>query len=275
MTVLQILDKSAAFLKQKGVESPRLNAELLICDLLKCRRLDLYLNFDKPVNAAQTDSLRERVVRRGRFEPLQYITGACEFFGLTLEVDPSVLIPRPETELLVEKMLQEKPTGSLLDLGTGSGAIALAMKKNLPSVEITGSDVSEEALKTARRNAARAGLEAEWVRSDAFEGLTGRRFDTIASNPPYCKNGDFPSLQPEVRDHEPRLALDGGEDGLDFYRKMLPLVKNHLNPGGRVFLECGLGQAQAVGGMGKAHGLTVKAVHRDLAGIERIVVFHG
>jgi release factor glutamine methyltransferase len=271
VTVLQILDKSTAFLKQKGVESPRLNAELLICDFLKCRRLDLYLNFDKPVDGAQTDQLRERVLRRGRFEPLQYITGTCEFYGLTLEVNPSVLIPRPETELLVEKMLEEKPSGSLLDLGTGSGAIALAMKKNLPSLEMTGSDVSGTALDAAKRNGEKTGVSVRWIQADLFENL--KTFDAIVSNPPYVKRGDLSALQAEVRDHEPTLALDGGEDGLDFYRRMLPEALKHLNPAGRIFLECGQGQAKAVAALGQENGLVIREIRNDLSGIERILVF--
>lgn len=276
MTVLEILDKSTRFLKEKGVESPRLSAELLISAFLKCRRLDLYLNFDKPLTEAETDGLRQWVVRRGKREPIQYITGSCEFFGLNFEVNPSVLIPRPETETLVETVVddyRERGAVSCLDLCTGSGAIAVAVRKKLPGTVVAASDISPAALEVARRNAEANGVEIEWVLSDLFAGLQGRRFDVIVSNPPYCVKSVIPSLQPEVRDHEPLLALDGGEDGLDACRLILSAVPKHLNPSGRLYLEAGEDQMGRLAELGERNGLKSMTVLKDLAGKERIAVF--
>jgi release factor glutamine methyltransferase len=276
VTVLEILNKSTQFLKEKGVESPRLSAELLLSAFLKCRRLDLYLNFDKPLTEAETDGLRQWVVRRGKREPLQYITGSCEFFGLNFEVNPSVLIPRPETETLVETVVndyREKGAALFLDLCTGSGAIAVAVRKKLPDAVVTASDISPAALETAQRNAETNGVEIEWVLSDLFNGLENRKFDVILSNPPYCVKNVIPSLQPEVRDHEPVLALDGGEDGLDVCRLILSAVPKHLNPSSRLYLEAGEDQMGRLAGLGEKSGLKSMTVLKDLAGKERIAVF--
>jgi release factor glutamine methyltransferase len=275
MTVLEILKKTETYFTVKGIENARLNSELLLCHILKCKRLNLYLDFDKPLTTAETDGFREYVRRRAAREPLQYITGEGHFREIALRVGPGVLVPRPETELLVDSLLRDVPDLSgraLLDMGTGSGALAVYLKKRFPECRMTACDVSGDALAIARSNGETHGTEITWVLSDLFSGLRDLRFDIILSNPPYVKTGDLTGLQEEVRLHEPQLALDGGPDGLAFYRRLLSEAPGHLLPGGLVFLEAGEGQAGPVSELGKSAGLEVIRVDKDLSGKERIVI---
>jgi release factor glutamine methyltransferase len=275
MTVLEILKKTEEFFKAKGLDSPRLNAELLLSHLLKCKRIELYVNFDKPLHEEEVNKFREYIKRRAAREPLQYITGDGPFHSFSVHVGPGVLIPRPETETLVETLFDDYPglSGkSILDMGTGSGILAIVVKKHCPGCEMAACDVSEEALKVARENGKKLDAEIRWVKSDVFSNLSGKTFDLILSNPPYCKSGDLEKLEPEVRDHEPRLALDGGPDGLAFYRRFMTDAASHLNPGGRIYLEVGEGQAQDVAALGMASGLSLLKIVKDLSGKERVVV---
>ena len=229
MTVLEGIQRSAEFLTRKGVDSPRLQAELLLAHVLKLERMRVYLNFERALLVEEADAFRSLVIRRGEREPLQQITGSTSFCGYEIKVNRSVLVPRPETELLAEvgwgslksKVQSLKPGRAMaLDLGTGSGCLAIALAKNCEMARVVATDVSAEALECAKGNAAKNELAEgiEFRLGNGFEVLRpGELFDLIVSNPPYIPTQEIGSLQPEVRDWEPRAALDGGQDGLDRY----------------------------------------------------------
>jgi release factor glutamine methyltransferase len=258
MTVLQAIRHGVDFLAKKGVESPRLHAELLLAHVLQVPRMKLYLDFERVLTAEQQAALRELLLRRGRREPLQHVLGSACFCGLDLAVNRDVLIPRPETELLAEagwQFLQrtaERPGSNpplALDFGTGSGCLAITLAVHCPAARVTAIDVSPAAIALARQNAARHAVDGriEFIAGDGFAALPDRTcFDLIISNPPYIPAGEIPALEPEVRDHDPRLALDGGADGLDFYRRLAREAAGFLQPGGRVMVEFGDGQQDAV-----------------------------
>lgn len=276
--LLALLDETSRFFAAKKFDNPRLQAELLLADVLALKRLDLYLRFDQVLSSVQVDAYREHVRQRLRGVPLQYITGKAGFRNLTLAVAPAVLIPRPETEILVEVALEhlkgcEAP--QVLDLGCGSGAIALALALECPTAQVTATDISPAALALARHNACQLGLEERVIFScgDLLASLQpAGQFQLIACNPPYVRRGDLESLEPQVRDHEPRLALDGGEDGLDFYRRLAGGAAPFLAPRGLLVLEVGAGQAGEVAGLLQQSGSFAPARTRpDLAGIPRVV----
>jgi release factor glutamine methyltransferase len=276
--LLALLEETSRFFAAKKLDNPRLQAELLLADVLALKRLDLYLRFDQPLSPAQVDAYREHVRQRVRGMPLQYITGKAGFRNLILSVDPAVLIPRPETEILVEVALAhlkglEAPLA--LDLGCGSGAIALALAQECPLARMRASDVSPEALALARRNAGQLGLEerVDFCCGDLFEPFAPEgQFALIACNPPYVRRADLEGLEPQVRDHEPHLALDGGEDGLDFYRRLAAQAAPFLAPQGLLVLEVGAGQAEEVAGLlAQSSSFAPAQVRPDLAGIPRVV----
>lgn len=283
MTVLEVIQRSTEFLARKGVDSPRLQIELLLAHVLQMPRLKLYLNFERPLSEEQVTALREFVRRRGEREPLQHLLGTVNFLGLELAVTREVLIPRPETEQLVElaaKYLAPRNAGQaqptrVLDFGTGSGCVAVVLAKQFPAAEIHASDISEAALRVARENAARHGV-AERVyfhQGDGFAAVpAGMRFDLLVSNPPYIPGGEIAALQPEVRDHDPRLALDGGTDGLDFYRRFVAEAPAFLQPEARLVAEFGDGQETALAGLFAAPGWGIEAIERDLSGRARFMV---
>src|SRR6185295_2683266 len=291
MTVLETIQKSAEFLTKKGVDAPRLQAELLLAHVLKLPRMKLYLNFERPLIAAEADAARELVKRRGQREPLQHITGATSFCGFEIAVNRHVLVPRPETELLAEagwKFLlesalqrvpgREQPEGwtpTALDFSTGSGCIAIALAAKCPVARITAVDVSADALALARENAARNGVaeRIEFLPGDGFSALpAGAGFDLIVSNPPYIPSHEIASLQPEVRDLDPRAALDGGVDGLDFYRTLAAQAGEFLKPGGRVMVEFGDGQADEIKKIFESQKWIVEAVRDDYSQRQRILI---
>ncbi|HEX3074820.1 MAG TPA: peptide chain release factor N(5)-glutamine methyltransferase, partial [Ignavibacteriales bacterium] len=242
---------------KKGIESPRLNAELMLAYILNCKRFDLYLRFDQPLTELETTQYREALRRRGEFEPLQYITGRVEFYGLDLKVNKSVLIPRPETEILVETILKlSDKTAKLkiLDIGSGSGNIPIALAKNLPEAELTAIDISDEALQVAEENAVSNLLEnrISFIKMDALSDFTfPYKFDIIVSNPPYVSSKDFSGLQKEIIGYEPKQAVTDNSDGLMFYRAISAKVKDLLNGGGKLFFEIGMGQSADVEGLMK------------------------
>ena len=247
--IKELLEVTAAYLKEKKIESPRLCAEILLAHLLKTTRLELYLHFEKPLNEEEIVAYRELIRRRLNREPVQHITGSQEFWSMDFAVGPRVLIPRPETEVLVEQavFLYNKgvlPGGEhpkVLDLGTGCGALAIALAREIPGASIWASDISEDALAVARVNAQRHGVgeRIQFSRGDlfAFDRTLCESFGLILSNPPYVRAGEFDSLPPEVRDFEPREALDGGEDGLDCIRKIIRQAPDNLNTSGWLILE--------------------------------------
>lgn len=248
-TIKELLEVTTGYLEKKEIESPRLSAEILLAHQLNIDRVKLYLRFDQPLHDKEVAGYRSLIKRRLSREPIQYITGVQEFWSLDFTVGPQVMVPRPETELLVEHALAlcrgngsaEGPCARILDLGTGCGALAIAIARELEGVAVWASDISQEALDIARGNAKRHGLEEriEFVLSDLWQGLSnqGLTFDIIVSNPPYIKPEAMDSLPPEVRDYEPRQALDGGEEGMVYIRNIIQEAPKHLNPGGWILLE--------------------------------------
>jgi release factor glutamine methyltransferase len=275
--VLEIIQKSAAFLERKGVESPRLQSELILAHVLGLPRLQLYLNFERPVPEAQEEKARELVRRRGTREPLQHLIGSASFWGLEMLVNRDVLIPRPETELLGERardFLRTWPgdTPRILDFGTGSGCLAIWLARQFPTARILAIDISPVALAVAAQNARRHGVgdRIEFCQHDGLPA-PGEPCALVVSNPPYIPSAEIATLEPEVRDHDPRAALDGGPDGLDHYRHLALAAPAWLAPGGRMMLEFGDGQAAAITGLLHFQKWIVEPPIPDYSGRERIL----
>jgi release factor glutamine methyltransferase len=273
-TLGEVLRLSTAHLERNGSPTARLDAELLLGHALELGRVELYTGFERPLSEAELAACRELIARRAKREPVAYILGRWGFRGLDLDVDPRVLVPRPETELVVGRCLElvaGAAAPAMLDVGTGSGAIALALASELPEARVTACDVSEDALAVARANGGRLGIDVEWVASDLFAGLGERRFDLVVSNPPYVAEGELAGLAPEVRDWEPRGATVAGRTGLEVIERLAAEARVALEPGGAVVLEVGAGQAGAAGRLLEEAGITDIGCERDHAGIERIV----
>lgn len=283
-TILRMILWSAEYLQERGVSSGRLDAEHLLAHVVGVSRLQLYLDFERPLTPAELDGYRPMLKRRAGREPLQYILGHQPFRELDLEVGPAVLIPRPETEVLVGEVLawleaSGRTAARALDLGTGSGAIALSLAFEGAFASVVATDVDGGALEVARRNRDAADLHE---RVDLREGslfsplAADERFDVIASNPPYVAARDADTLEEEVRAWEPSLALFGGEDGLDVLRDIVHSAAAHLEPGGLLALEVGAGQSGPVAGLLEETGAYREVrVGRDYAGKERFVFAHG
>lgn len=272
-TLLKVLKWTAEHLSAKGVDNGRLDAELLLCDLLALDRVGLYLNFDRPLLAAELSRFRELVRRRALREPLQYILGHTEFWSLPIQVNPAVLVPRADTEVLVEEALKRMPeeSGRLLDVGIGSGCIALAILSEKSQWHAIGLDTSAEALQVASLNAEKNRLaERITLIQGDLQALPAGPWQLIVSNPPYIPQGDLAGLMPEVRDFEPQQALDGGADGLSAYRA-LSYQTERLATGGWLLVEVGAGQAEDVSQLFVAAGLTEVFIRADYAAIPRVV----
>ncbi|HSD04070.1 MAG TPA: peptide chain release factor N(5)-glutamine methyltransferase [Gaiellales bacterium] len=270
----EVLRLSTAHLERHGSPTARLDAELLIGHALGLSRVELYTGFERPLGEDELATCRELVARRAKREPVPYILGRWGFRGLDLEVDRRVLVPRPETELLVDRclaLLDGLAGPDVLDVGTGSGAIALALASELPEARVFGCDVSEEALDVARGNGERLGIDVEWAVSDLLSGLGERRFHLVASNPPYVAAGEIEGLDPEVRDWEPRRATVAGETGLEVIERLVAAAPAVLEPDGALVLEVGAGQAEAAARLVESAGLSEVGRDPDHAGIERIV----
>ncbi len=284
MTVLEVLNRSTHYLKNHHVENPRLNAELFLARSLNLSREGLYMRLHDQVEERDKEVLEKLIRRRISGEPLQYILEHQEFWSLEFKVDPRVLIPRPETELLVEQSLlilsesSLRRISSVLEIGTGSGAIAIALAKELKNIFLVATDISMEALALAKENARSAGVlqQIDFVNGDLFSPFhpsKGRApFDLVLSNPPYISRRKINRLAREVKDHEPRIALDGGEDGLAFYRRIIPEAHSYLREGGWFLLEVALGQSGHVSEMIEETGNFLKPESLpDLSGIGRVV----
>ena len=274
-TVRKLLEWTEDFLRKKGVESARLEAQILLAHALGCKKIDLYVRHEDEPSEDKRTAFREMIKKRAEGMPVAYLVGHREFYSLEFGVSPAVLIPRPETETLVMEALRRfKPltTPSVLDIGTGSGAIAIALAKQNKSALVTAVDLSPSALIVARANADRHGVSDRitFLEGDLFGPVAGQTFDLIVSNPPYIAHAEFPSLDIGVRDFEPRSALDGGPDGLDFYRRIAADVMNHLAPGGSVLVEIGFTQEPAVRELFAAR-LDVGPTYKDAAGRPRVV----
>ena len=297
MRLLDLLRKSTESLEAAGMEDALPDAEMIVLHALGMERLDAYVN-NPEMGRADAAKIRRLIQRRMKGEPVQYITGSVAFLGLQIKVGKGVLIPRPETELLVEEVIktvkrevlggrsQDEPTGaasctsrltphaslSVLDLCTGSGCIALALAREFPDAEVYGTDISKEALAYARKNAKINGIQnAKFLLGSLFGPVTGRKFNIITANPPYIRRDELDTLQREIRDWEPVAALAGGEDGMDFYRQILSSAGKYLGPGGCMFLELGYDQSEEVRKIAGAEGFKDVAVMNDYAGIGRVM----
>jgi release factor glutamine methyltransferase len=275
-TILEVLRWTQARFERQGNGSARLDAELLATQAFGRSRVELYAHFDQPLDEHELAAYRGLVQRRLGGEPVAYILGRKEFWSLDLRVDARVLIPRPDTETLVElgrDILRDldKEQPRVLDVGTGSGALALALKKECPRVQVLAVDVSQDALTVARANAERLGLDVTFAVSDLMTALpSAGPFDLIVSNPPYIPSAEIAGLSPEVRS-EPRLALDGGDDGLALVRKLVAQAAPVLFPGGVLAMEIGAGQAGDAAALLTQAGYVDVGTRKDLAGIERVV----
>lgn len=273
-TILKVLQWTTGYFGSKGIEQPRADAEVLLAYLLGLERIDLYLNFDKPLSSEELARFRELVRRRAASEPTQYILGRQEFWSLEFEVTPAVLIPRPETEILVEKALELMGPGPalVLDLGTGSGAIAVALAHERADIRVIATDRSFTAIEVAKRNAARHGVSerVHFALMDLMDALASRPwFDFIVSNPPYVADAEFLDLAPEIANYEPLSALKGGgEQGLDLIRGILGQFRNHLRPGGSLLVEIGMGQAEVL--EKEISGSQFEFI-KDYSGIKRVL----
>jgi release factor glutamine methyltransferase len=277
-SIARVLRWAAEDFARRGLSSPRLDAELLLGEVLGVDRVRLILDSEKPLREEELARYRELIKRRRRGEPIAYIRGEREFYGHRFRVDARVLVPRPDTEILVETgLLRTQPKslyGRALDLCTGSGCVAIAFALQRPTWKVTGTDVSPGAMSLARENAERLGaiFATRWLLGDLFEALApGERFDLITSNPPYIPLGDIATLDADVRDFEPRLALEGGADGLDVVRRIVERAPEFLESGGVLALEVGHDQAARVAALFEARGFGEIQVKRDYGGIERVV----
>ncbi len=277
-TVLSLIDWSTQHLSQQGFDEARLHVEILLAYTLNFSRLQLYTHFDKPLAPDELSRFKELFKRRLAHEPLQYIIGETEFMGLPLFVDSRVLIPRPETEQLVERVLDaikslNKEKVAVLDIGTGSGNIPIAVAKFAPKANITAMDVSADALAVAKENASRNGIgNINFVRADIFsDTLPPKTFDVIVSNPPYIALKEFLSLLPEVRDFEPRIATTDEGDGLKFIRRIAYVAVQQLNDGGFLLIEIAYNQSEQAAHILQQAGLRDVEVFQDFAGHPRIL----
>ena len=275
-TIGAILKWSEQYFGSHGAETPRLDAEVLLSHLLGQKRIFLYVHFDQPLTAEELARYREMVKRRAAGEPVAYICGEKEFMGLAFKVTPAVLVPQPDTETLVEaaiERLKGKENARIADVCTGSGAIALALVHYMSESSVATTDISAEALAIAKENAEALGLSerVEFFVGDLLAPISGKTFDAIVSNPPYIPSADIDGLPREVR-AEPKLALDGGADGLDFYRRLVGESAALLNDGGFLAVECGDTQAGAIVEIAATGGFGKTEIVHDLADKERVVV---
>ena len=255
-TIQKLLNWVTEYLTGKGVHSPRLSAELLLCHVLGLTRIELYTQFDKPVPQRKLDTLRDLVRRAGLHEPVAYLTGRTEFYSIELDITADCLIPRPETELLVQRAIEflrmRDGVQFVCDLCTGSGCIAVAIAKNFPDSRIIATDISAGALEVAARNVTKHGLNEriKLLQGDLFEPLVGQldvtEFDMIVCNPPYVSSAEYETLAPNVKDYEPKSALLAGTDGLDVYRRLIDRADSFLKPSAALVLEVGYAQGPAV-----------------------------
>lgn len=277
-TVQKVLNWTVAYFTSKQIPEPRLSAELLLAHALDCKRIELYLQFERTLSPRELAAYRAGIQRRAQREPVQYILGKSEFMGLPFKVSPAVLIPRPDTEVLVDCAIEylkrmELPAPRILDVGAGSGCIAVSLAKFFPAAEVWAIEKSAPALQIARENAAANTVEIRFLETDFFADFPGRetQFHLLVTNPPYVADSDWETLQPEVRRFEPEEALRGGPDGLAFYRRLAPLLPGMLAPDGAVIMETGYNQARAVTELLEKQQFAAE-IRRDYQQIERVVI---
>lgn len=278
LTIGELLARTTTFFQSKGIDQPRLTAEILLSHLVKLERIHLYVRFDQPLESTEVDQYREMVKKRVDGMPVAYILEEKEFMGHSFKVTPAVLIPRPDTEFLVEaavRYLKEIEEPRFLDICTGSGAILLSVLKEIESAKGIGTDLLPDALKIAKKNSQRLEVadRAGFLLGDLLEPIGERKVHGILSNPPYIPTQDIEDLQLEVK-KEPMMALDGGKDGLDFYRRLLTQAGNYLLPDGFLLMEVGIHQAQPVTEIAETLGWkTLEKPICDYGGVERVVLF--
>jgi release factor glutamine methyltransferase len=279
-TVKSLLGWAREWLQGKGVENPRLDAELLLASALGCDRVRLYIDAEKPLGPDELSRFKPLIQRRGNREPVAYILGSKEFYGRSFEVEPGVFIPRPETELLVQLALSAMPRGQqvrALDLCAGSGAVGVSMAAERPEAQVDLVELSPQAAQVAGRNAQKhAPGRARVLQGDLYAALPdGERYNVVVANPPYVPAGDGRELAPEILQHEPHLALFGGDDGLEVVRMVIAGVAARLAPGGLFATEIDSAQGERVAALCSAAGLTAVRVEKDLAGLDRHVTGRG
>lgn len=277
MTVLELIQNTTAFFQRKGVESPRLSIEYLLAEALGKRRLDLYLDYDQGLPEQILEPLRDKVRRRSEGEPLQHLLGSWEFFGRRFKTDRRALIPRPETERLAELILNQIPVPAapgtrLADIGTGSGVLAITLALERPSLEVVATELSADTLALARENAQFHDVDGRivWLQTDLLSGVD-TDFDFMVANLPYVPTGEIGKLSREVQ-HDPVLALDGGEDGLDVIRQFVEQAPSRLRPGGSVYLEIGILQSSGVVDLLGKQKFRDILVEKDYQGMDRFVI---
>jgi release factor glutamine methyltransferase len=277
-TIARVLRWAIEDFKARGIESPRLDAELLLGEVLGLDRIRLITDAQRPLTAGELERFRAMIVRRRALEPVAYLLGRREFYGRIFQVNPGVLIPRPDTEVLLEVALRRTERWSMhgraLDLCTGSGCVAISFSRERPTWRVTGADLSPEALEVARLNARRLGAvwNVDWLEGDLFAPLpAGATFELITANPPYIPEEEVATLEPTVRDFEPHLALSGGQDGFDVTRRLIAEAPRFLAPGGVLALEIMAATGDAVAEMMRAAGFQSVEVARDYGGQERVV----
>jgi len=276
MTILEGIQLTTEYLEKKGIDSARTNAELMLAHILKCKRLDLYLQFDKPLKDEEVSLYREYLKRRSRFEPLQYILGTVEFYGLEFKVDNSVLIPRPETEILIDTILNKFAKDlpiSVLDIGTGSGNIPISLAKNLERAQITSIDISAAAIELAKKNALQNNVEdkIEFINCGIEEYNSELKFDLIVSNPPYVSKDEYKNLQPEIVNYEPIEAVSDNGNGLYFYELISEKAKILLKKSGELCFELGSGLCPEVKKIMEGKGYKNIIIKKDYLNIERVI----
>ena len=274
---INLLSKSIQYLKKYNVENARLDAEYIFAYVLGVKRISLMLNFDEEISEENKNLIRQYIVRRGKYrEPLQYIVKEWEFYGYPIKVDGRVLIPRQDTEILVEQciyLMKEKENPKILDIGTGSGAISIALAKELPESEVLGLDVSDDALKMAVINRELNNVSnLKFLKSDVFQHVREKNYDLIVSNPPYIPVEEYNELMPEVKEYEPRMALTDGGDGYYFYKKISEESVNYLKNGGYLAFEVGYTQGETVSQLMEKNGFQIIGRVADYGGIERVII---
>lgn len=280
-TVLELINWTAEYLTEKKFENPRLEAERLLTHVLQLERIELYTNFDRPLINNELATFKILLKRRLAHEPLQYILGETEFFSIPFKVAPGVLIPRPETELITEKVIESCQKNfenldeiSILDVGTGSGCLAISIAKNIPAAVVTAIDISQDALKIALGNAQAHETNIRFILRDALKPWPAeylQLFNIVVCNPPYVSFSDYQALPKEIKNYEPKIALLGGNDGLDFYRKFANILTTLLQPNGIVFFEIGERQASSVKNIFTDAGFSNIQIYNDLADKNRVI----
>ena len=269
MIIEECVKFAVNLLKTAKIENPRLEAEILTAHFLKKDRLYLITHDNEEISEKDAEAFKRLAKRRAGDEPMAYILGYKEFYGRNFIVNKDVLIPRPETEMLVE-LIKVEDNAKILDLCAGSGCIGLTLALECKNTKVTLSDISPKAVEIIKKNAENLGVEVNMVESDLFSGIEGK-FDIIVSNPPYIRSETIETLETAVKDYEPRLALDGGEDGLKFYKKIIPCSKKYLSENGRIFFEMGFDEGEQVAKILKENNFIDVRIYKDLANLDRVI----